>query len=53
MNLRPADYEADGVWGGWAVTGRKVTGFADGIGQGSRDRAYAEIGGELYRPVVR
>ena len=35
----------------WAVTGRKVTGFSDVVGQGDRNRAYAEIGGELYRAV--
>ena len=24
-----------------------------GVGQGDRNRTYAEIGGQLYRPVVR
>ena len=41
----PTDYESGGLWGSWAVTGRKVTGFSDGIGQGDRHRTYADPGG--------
>ena len=47
--LRPADYASDGLGREWAVTRRKVTGFSDGVGQGDRNRAYAEIGGGQYR----
>ena len=44
MNLRPADYESDGVRKARAATRRKPTGFSDGVGQGDRDRTYAEAG---------
>ena len=33
------------MWRDWVVSRRKVSGFADGAGQGSRDRPYAETGG--------
>ena len=30
--------------GSWAVSARKLSGFSDGVGQGSRDRTYADRG---------
>ncbi len=44
FTFTPSNYESDGVLGGWAVTGRNLTGISDGVGQGHRDRTYAEIG---------
>ena len=40
--LRPADYEEPGEGRTGTVSGRKVTGFSGEVGQGNRNRAYAE-----------
>ena len=50
-NRGPIDYESDALKSIWAARRRKVTGISDGVVQGNRNRAYAEIGGRLYRAV--
>ena len=42
--FRAPAYESDALRKAWAVSGRKVLGFCDEVGQGGRDRTYAEPG---------